>query len=143
MTIEASSKRLLGGAAAALCISILCSGCSGRPFSMVPSTSPLPTYVRGTIPADGDDCQYRLLGLLPVTGAPNTQTALQEAKDSAQSEVLTDVTIDETGAYFILFSNTCIHVRGLGVPRTVTERLRAVNMPNGYPQARLHERESE
>src|SRR5262245_24192720 len=129
--------RKFRGPLAALLAIVCLSACSGKPFSLVPSTSPLPGYVRGTIPADGDDCQYRLLGILPVTGAPNTQAALQEAKESAQAEVLTDVTIDETGAYFILFSNTCIHVRGLGVPHEITERLRAVNMPNGYPQAML------
>ena len=99
------------------------SGCSGIPAAMVASTSPLPPGVRGTIPTYASDCQFFLLGLgfLPLSTSIDTQDALQDAKDSANVDVLTDVTIDFGGGYYILFSTNCVRVAGLGVPR---ERIR-------------------
>lgn len=97
---------------------VLLAGCSGRPATMLASTSPLPPGVRGTIPAKGSDCQYRLLGLIPITTSPSTQSALEEAKEDAEADVLTDVTVDENWGYYILFSNNCVRVQGLGVDRS-------------------------
>ncbi len=99
-------------------LTFLFSACSSQPSSIIPSTSPLPPGVRGTIPAKGSDCQFRLLGIIPLSGSPDTSEALQEAKDSADVDVLTDVTVDYGGTYLILFSNRCVRVTGLGVPRS-------------------------
>ena len=93
--------------------------CSSQPSSIIPSTSPIPSGVRGTIPAYGSDCQIYLLGILPVTGSPDSQQALQKAKKSADVDVLTDVTVDHGGGYYLLFGNTCVRVQGMGVPRNV------------------------
>lgn len=112
----------------AILTGLLC-GCAGQPSSMIASTSPLPPNVRGTVPASGDDCQYSFLGLIPLTASPNTQGALNEAKHDADSDVLTDVTVDHTSGYYLLFSNHCVHVRGLGVPRAVT-RSAATEQPS-------------
>lgn len=109
-------RRIVGCLTAALFLG----GCANSlPSSMVPSTSPLPPGVRGTIPAYGSDCQYFLLGLLPVTGSPSSQSALSKAKLNAHTDVLTDVTIDHSGGYYLLFSNECTRVEGKGVPREV------------------------
>lgn len=89
--------------------------CSSHPSTMIASTSPLSPGVRGTIPTKGTSCQYYLLGLIPLTTSPDSQDALEDAKDKANADVLTDVTIDENSGYYILFSNHCIRVRGLGV----------------------------
>lgn len=97
-------------------------GCSSLSPSIVASTSPIQPGVRGSIEASGSNCQYNLLGLLPLTGALNTQDALNAAKNSANSKVLTDVTIDVTNSYYVLFSNNCVHVRGLGVPKQELDR---------------------
>ena len=106
---------LVGG----LVLSCGLNGCSGMPSTIIPSTSPIPAGVRGTIPAFGSDCQYNLLGILPLNFSPNTQAALDSAKEDADVDVLTDVTVDYGGSYFILFSNNCVRVRGKGVPREV------------------------
>lgn len=95
----------------------LFTSCSGKPLMIIPSSSPLAAGVRGTVPASGSNCQYSLLGLVPLTGPPNTQVALSRAKAEANVEVLTDITVDNTSRYWILFSNSCVHVRGLGVTR--------------------------
>lgn len=101
---------------AALTLAIL-SGCAARPTTMITSTSPLPPGVRGTIETSASDCQYRLLGLIPVTGSASTADALKEAKENIRVDVLTDVTVDNSGGYYLLFSNNCVRVSGLGVPR--------------------------
>ena len=95
-------------------------GCAGMPVALSPSTSPVAPGTRGTIPAYGSDCQFYLLGLIPVTHSMNTQTALDKAKQMANADVLTDVTVDFVGGYYILFSNNCVRVQGKGVPRTNT-----------------------
>ena len=98
------------------------SSCSSIPTTLVSSTSPIPAGVRGTIEAYGSDCQFYFLGLIPVTSGPNSQNALDRAKRDADVDVLTDVTVDHGGAYYILFSNTCVRVRGKGVPRHILAR---------------------
>ena len=110
-----------------LLLLLVFASCSGSPTTMVPSTSPLPPGVRGKTPAYGSDCQYFFLGLIPVSGSPNTQAALEDAKDNVDADVLTDVTIDHSGGYFILFSTHCVRVRGKGVPKYITDRLNAGN----------------
>jgi hypothetical protein len=98
------------------------SACANIPTALAPSSSPLPPGVRGTIPAFGSDCTYYLLGIIPVTTSGNAQVALDDAKQGANVDVLTDVTLEFGGGYYILFSNNCVRVRGKGVPRDVLEK---------------------
>ena len=102
----------------ALFLAFFFTACSSQPSSIIPSTSPLPPGVRGTIPARGSDCQLHFLGIIPLSSSPDTSVALQEAKESADVDVLTDVTVDYGGTYLILFSSRCVRVTGLGVPRS-------------------------
>ena len=98
---------------------LLLSSCSAAPSSLIAATSPVPPGVRGTIPTAGSDCQYSLLGVIPLSGSPNSQIALNKAKESADVDVLTDVTIDEDAGFFLLFSNHCVRIEGKGVPRAL------------------------
>jgi len=93
-------------------------GCAGMPVALAPSTSPVAAGTRGTIPAYGSDCQFYLFGIIPVTHSLNSQAALDRAKAMANVDVLTDVTVDFVGGYYILFSNNCVRVQGKGVART-------------------------
>lgn len=101
---------------------LLLASCGSRPTTLVASSSPVPPGVRGTIPTHGSNCQYFLLGLIPISGAPDSQDALEEAKQRVDVDVLTDITIDHGGHYFILFSTDCVRVQGKGIPRDVLER---------------------
>jgi hypothetical protein len=98
-------------------LTTIISGCATLPVAVSPSSSPLAPGVRGTIPTYGSNCQFYLLGLIPVTQSIDTQAALKQAKENAKVDVLTDITVDFGGGYFILFSNNCVRVQGLGVPR--------------------------
>jgi len=87
------------------------------PVALAPSTSPLAPGVRGTVPAYGSDCQFYLFGVIPITHSLNSQAALARAKTMANADVLTDVTVDFVGGYYVLFSNNCVRIQGLGVPK--------------------------
>ena len=102
----------------AILLTTLLGGCAGMPITLAPSSSPVAPGVRGTIPAYGSNCQFDLFGIIPVTHSLNTQAALDRAKESADADVLTDVTVDFGASYYVLFSNNCVRVRGKGVPRT-------------------------
>jgi len=95
----------------------VCGGCAGMPVALSPSSSPVAPGTRGTIPAYGSDCQFYLLGLIPITHSLDSQAALDRAKKMANVDVLTDVTVDFVGGYYILFSNNCVRVQGKGVAR--------------------------
>ncbi len=99
-----------------LLLATMATGCGTIPVAIAPSTSPLEPGERGTVPAYGDDCQFFLLGVIPISPSFSTQHALDEAKESADAEVLTDVTVDFAGAYYVVFSNNCVRVEGKGVP---------------------------
>ena len=58
------------------------------------------------------------LGLSRLPTPSNTQAALDRAKESADADVLTDVTVDFGRSCYILFGKNCVQVRGKGVPRT-------------------------
>lgn len=101
---------------------LVCSGnfgCGAKPTSLIASSSPVPPGVRGTIPTSGSNCQYFLLGLIPITGSPDSQDALDRAKSNADVDVLTDITIDHGGYYLILFSTSCVRIKGKGIPRDI------------------------
>ncbi len=99
-------------------IILLClAACSARPSSIITSTSPLPPGVRGTIKTSASDCQYNLLGIIPITSSASTESALDDAKSYINVDVLTDVTVDHSFGYYILWSNNCVRISGLGVPR--------------------------
>ena len=111
------SQSTLGASLFALCAYAL-SGCASVPVALAPSSSPAAPGVRGTIPARGVNCQFFLLGLIPVTHSIDTQAALDEAKRTADVDVLTDVTVDFIASYYIIVSDNCVRVQGKGVPRT-------------------------
>jgi hypothetical protein len=113
---------------------LVCAGCASYPASVISATSPLPPGIRGTIPTHGSNCQYSILfGIIPVTSSPNTQEALNEAKLRAGCDVLTDVTVDRNSGWYVLFANSCVRVRGMGVPRDIIqeyqERTAGTNEP--------------
>ena len=51
------------------------------------------------------------LGLSRLPTPSNTQAALDRAKESADADVLTDITVDFGASYYVLFSNNCVRLR--------------------------------
>ncbi len=98
-----------------LLCSILLFACGTIPVGITTSTSPLAPGIRGTVPTSASDCQYNLFGLIPITTSLSTQYALDVAKSNIGVNVLTDVVVDYKFAHYLLFSNSCVRVSGLGV----------------------------
>lgn len=94
---------------------VLLSACAARPVAMMTSSSPLSPGVRGTLKTQATSCQYHLFGLIPISSSLNSGKALESAKKQVNSKVLTDVTSDFTFGHYILFSNSCVRISGLGV----------------------------
>ena len=114
--ISVTSRGFFGAAFVALCATAAV-GCASMPVALAPSSSLAAPGVRGTIPARGVNCQFFLLGLIPITHSIDTQAALDEAKRKADADVLTDVTVDFIASYYIIVSDNCVRVQGKGVPR--------------------------
>lgn len=96
-------------------IVVTCFGCFSLPAAIAPSSSPLEAGTRGTVWTRGESCQYWLLGFVPLNREPSTHHALHRAKKTADAHALTDVTVDWFFAYFVLWSQHCAVVEGLGV----------------------------
>jgi hypothetical protein len=63
---------------------------------------------------EGKACIYHLLGLIPLTGfVPNVEEAMDRAMEQTpEGNILTDVVVYEDFLYAVLFSQTCVRVKG-------------------------------
>jgi hypothetical protein len=64
--------------------------------------------------AEGKNCLYFLLGLIPITGfVPNLEEAMDQAIEQvADGNLLTDIAIYNEFTYFVVASEQCIRVKG-------------------------------
>ncbi|NOR80707.1 MAG: hypothetical protein GQ529_07730 [Methyloprofundus sp.] len=92
-------------------------GCSHVSGGIAPSNIPLePGSYRILGKAVGGDCQYQLLGLIPISGGNETHSALEDAlTDIPNTTALVQITSDTYSQYWILWSNTCTQVHGTAV----------------------------
>ena len=127
-TTTATARGFLATMFMALCAGAAV-GCASMPVALAPSSSPAAPGVRGTIPARGVNCQFFLLGLIPMTHSIDTQAALDEAKKKADVDVLTDVTVDFIASYYIIVSDNCVRVQGKGVPRAAASETGSPSTP--------------
>ena len=66
--------------------------------------------------AKGGDCQYKLLGIIPLSGGNQTHSALDDALTNIpDTTALIQITSDTYSQYWILWSNTCTQVYGTAV----------------------------
>jgi len=63
---------------------------------------------------EGSSCIYFLLGLIPVNGiVPNVEEAMDRAMEKTpEGNILTDVAVYSDVVYAILFSSSCLRVKG-------------------------------
>lgn len=104
-------------------------GCAHTSGGIAPSNIPLePGSYRELGKAVGGDCQYKLLGLIPLSGGNQTYSALEDALDDIpNTSALVQITSDTYSQYWILWSNTCTQVYGTAV--TTTEVPQIVEKP--------------
>lgn len=91
-------------------------GCSHMAGGVAPSNIPINGPYNELGPAKGTDCQYRLLGILPISGSNNTSQALQDAEASvAGANALIDIGVDSWTHNWILWTSHCTEVRATAV----------------------------
>ena len=92
-------------------------GCAHTAGGIAASTIPLEQgSYRILGQAKGVDCQYKLLGIIPVSGGNETHTALEDAiADIPNTMALVQVSSDTYSQYWILWSNHCTQVYGTAV----------------------------
>jgi len=82
------------------------SGCFHYPGGIAPSTVPLSQNgytVLGKV--NGEDCVYRLLEIIPISGSNDLRTAVANAmKKKPMTDALIEVTVDAYMHHWILFA---------------------------------------
>jgi hypothetical protein len=92
-------------------------GCARAPGGVAPSNIPLAPGGYTVIgPVKASDCMVRLLGLIPVSGGNQVSDAMAEALGHASgADALVNISVDTSGAYWILWSHNCTEVRATAV----------------------------
>ncbi len=92
-------------------------GCAHTSGGIAASNIPLEPGSYTTLGrAVGGDCQYELLGLIPLSNGNQTHSALEDAlADIPNTSALIQITSDTYSQYWILWSNTCTQVYGTAV----------------------------
>ena len=92
-------------------------GCSHTSGGIAASNIPLePGSYRILGEAKGGDCQYKLLGIIPISGGNQTYSALEDAlTDVPNTTALVQISSDTYSQYWILWSNHCTQVHGTAV----------------------------
>ncbi len=96
---------------------LLAAGCSYVSGGIAPSTKPLaPGGYQELGTVEAEDCQSRLLGLIPLSEGNQTKNALANAFEKALgADALVQVTVDTYTTFWILWSSTCTQVQGTAV----------------------------
>ncbi len=92
-------------------------GCAHTSGGIAASNVPLqPDSYRTLGKAKGTDCQYKLLGIIPISSGNETHTALESAlTDIPNTTALVQITSDTYSEYWILWSNHCTQVHATAV----------------------------
>jgi len=103
-----------------LCLGLLAagqSGCLHQAVAMSPSSEPIaPGSYEKIGPASGQDCLWKLFGILPITSGNTLQGAMREAvNDKDGTDALVQVTADTFTQFFIVISRECTQVDGVAV----------------------------
>ncbi len=69
----------------------------------------------------GEDCQYAILGLIPTSGYPNLENAIDRALTSGGGNVLVDQVTYAKALYVVLFSRVCLEVEGTALNASAVE----------------------
>ena len=96
---------------------VLISGCAHISAGVAPSNIPIaPGTYKELGEVTGIDCAYRLLGIIPISGANETKNALKNAiSEASGANALINITADTYSQSYIIFGRTCTQVCGTAV----------------------------
>jgi len=111
-----SIRRIVAGLIVLSVLAVGVAGCACAPGGIAPSNIPLEGRkfrVLGDV--RGTDNNIWLFGVLPVSGANNTGTALDKAIRKRQADALINITVDTYFQNWILFTRRATSVRGQAI----------------------------
>ena len=95
---------------------LLCLACTRTPLQVVPSSRPYDVNsAKVGKRARGESCVTYLFGLVPLGDLQSLPHALDLAKAAAGSDVLAEVTVEATWAWWLILTTQCVEVSGLAV----------------------------
>jgi hypothetical protein len=100
-----------------LAATLLVAGCMHTTGGVAPSNVPLAQGGYTVIgPAYGDDCQWALLGLLPLSGGNETRRAVEQAiAETPGTDALVNVSADTFTQFWIILTRHCTEVHATAV----------------------------
>lgn len=98
-------------------LTVLMAGCAAHSGGISASTKPLtPGGYTELKEVSGEDCQYYLLGLVPLSRTNKLRNAVADAMNDAKgADALVKVTADTTWQWWILWVTACTQVHGTAV----------------------------
>ncbi|MGE3977900.1 MAG: hypothetical protein AB7F94_09975 [Nitrospira sp.] len=95
----------------------LIAGCASNAGGISASTKPLaPGGYTELKEVSGDNCQYYILGLMPITRTNKLRLAMADALSEAKgADALIKVTVDNSYQWWILWVTACTQVHGTAV----------------------------
>jgi hypothetical protein len=110
-------RLVMGRALVLVVVSAFLYGCTFRigDLSVVSSENTALPITRIAATVEGEDCVFRLLGLIPISGSlfPNIEEAMDRAMEKVPNgNVMTSIAIYQDNTSFILASQLCTRVKG-------------------------------
>lgn len=98
-------------------LTFLIAGCAAHPGGISASTKPLaPGGYTEIKEVTGNDCQYYLLGLVPISRTNKLKHAVADALNNAKgADALIKVTVDTSYQWWVLWTTACTQVNGTAV----------------------------
>jgi len=109
-------RKSINAIVAVMCFALI-AGCAHISGGVAPSNIPIaPGTYKELGEVTGNDCCYRLLGIIPLSGGNETKNALKNAISEAPgATALINITADTYSQTFIIVGRTCTQVNGIAV----------------------------
>jgi hypothetical protein len=110
-------KKLAASILSVTGLMFLMAGCAAHSGGVSASTKPLaPGGYTELKEVSGDDCQYYILGLFPLTTTNKLKTAVADALGQEKgADALIKVTVDNSYQWWVLWTTACTKVHGTAV----------------------------
>ncbi len=111
------SKKWISSILSVTALTSLIAGCAAHSGGISASTKPLtPGGYTELKEVSGEDCQYYLLGFVPVSRTNKLRNAVADAMDNVKgADALIKVTADTTYQWWVLWTTACTQVHGTAV----------------------------
>jgi len=113
----AGSRKWISSILSVVGLMFLLAGCAAHSGGVSASTKPLaPGGYTELKEVSGDDCQYYILGLVPLSTTNKLKNAVADALGQAKgADALIKVTVDNSYQWWVLWTTACTKVHATAV----------------------------